>query len=155
MRNKLRVTTFQRGISGVAAGLVALRVFFPVQHPTSYGLRTDFSTTLLQVIGILVVASALFVLWPSPRLPRTLVDRLNVAVLIAWLVFLIVCINGFRPGGAWVLSSRPWTGDTLVTSWGFVDKGAIRLAIVGLTILLGLTGLGALGLTRKRRKDLS
>lgn len=49
------VTAFQRLVAGITAVLVAFRVFLPVRYWAAIGPRTDVSTTLLQVLGILVL----------------------------------------------------------------------------------------------------
>lgn len=73
------MTTFRQCVIGVAAVLVAARVFFPVESMRRFG-GTDFATTVLHVIGILVLASALWVLFPSPH-ARTVV------VIAGWLAY--------------------------------------------------------------------
>ncbi len=61
----MSLTVFQRWVVAVAAILVALRVFFPIHYaPGSIALRIDL--TLLHVVGIVVIAAALFFLMPTP-----------------------------------------------------------------------------------------
>jgi small-conductance mechanosensitive channel len=61
----MNLTLFQRWVVAVAAILVALRLFFPIHYaPGSIALRIDL--TLLHVVGIIVIAAALFFLMPTP-----------------------------------------------------------------------------------------
>ncbi len=94
----MRMTAYQRCVLGGAAGLIAVRLFLPVQYETRYGLRTDLLTTLLHTFAILAIATALVVLMPSPDLRRH-GRLLPGAVLTGWLVFLLVGAVGVKRYG--------------------------------------------------------
>ncbi len=123
----MRMTKFQRGVMSIAAALIALRFFLPVQYETRYGPRTDALTTLLHVIGILVVAAAVAVLVPSPEVRR--LQRFSpsaVALLVGWLIYLLAGAAGVVRYG-------------IPTSIQAVDWLPTGLALEAFIVLVSLT----------------
>jgi hypothetical protein len=79
------MTGFQRVIVGLAAMTVALRAFLPITTPvvtrSGTSVQVLLAPTLLHIVGILVLAAAVFILFPSPHW-RTLLKKGAVALVI-------------------------------------------------------------------------
>ncbi len=114
------MTGFQRVVVGVAAFLVAIRVFLPVQYVIFEGQRylvaywpdirtpagmaepgglrgwpvTDVITTELHVVGILVLATGVFVLFPSPDFQRLRRSPPPAALMAGWIVYFLALASG-------------------------------------------------------------
>ncbi len=121
----MRMTTYQRGVLGGAAVLVAVRLFLPVQYGTRYGPQTDLLSTLLHTFAILAIATAMVVLMPSPDL-RLLGRLLPGAVLTGWIVFLLAGTVGVKRYGI----------AELIREAGWLPTG---LALEAFLLLLWLT----------------
>jgi hypothetical protein len=85
------MTRIQRLLIGVTAAGVAARLILPVIHATRSGDKVDFSATVFQVLAIVAVGAALFILTPTLRLrgatlaaPAALVIVGLAAVFVWW-----------------------------------------------------------------------
>lgn len=134
------MTTFQRLVAGVAAGAVAIRVFFPARYYGQYGLRTDLHTTLLHVSGVLAIAAALFFLVPSPnfgalhaRLKHRLAEfrEISPAVMVGLLFLVMMTMRVLYPvqlaptNGRYALEFPLWSTERLLLTLGLFDASTI------------------------------
>jgi hypothetical protein len=91
------MTVFQKFVLAVSAAFVALRVFFPAQYESRYGPLTDLRTTLLHVVGILVLGAAGFFLAPSFKFRGFWTTRRRVVVVVVLAAALSVgAVVGFK-----------------------------------------------------------
>ncbi len=79
-----RMTGFQRVVFGLAAVAIALRVFFPVTASVHvirsiWREQALLAPTILHVVGILVLAGAVFALFPAPNWRRLVIPAIFVA----------------------------------------------------------------------------
>lgn len=124
------MTRFQQLVVFVAAVLLALRAFFPVQNYQAYPPRPDAASTLFQLLGIVIIAAAAYVLAPDPNLPslwsRVRKSLPGAILLAAWLAYLYFALLGLGQYGlAPTLSTVDWFPTTL--------------AAVGLVLLLEIS----------------
>lgn len=147
------VNASQRFILGVASLVVVLRLFFPVTRQTRIGSETDVGTTILQLLGILILSGAGYYLasfGSSERLRSFLKFSL---LLFIWLVFLGALALGISSLGMahsiqtvnWL-----WTGVALAgfigllwLTWFATSPGrARRLTLVAFVLVVALPLLG-------------
>src|SRR5439155_20856942 len=108
-----KMTGFQRTVAGLAAVIVALRMFFPVTAPSvirGVGIepRALLAPTLLHVVGIIVLAAAVFILFPSLSWRGSLWWLATGVLLAGWLSYAAFAIAGMREVG-------------IATSWNEID----------------------------------
>ena len=96
-----KMTGFQRTVAGLAAVIVALRMFFPVTAPSvirGVGIepRALLAPTLLHVVGIIVLAAAVFILFPSLSWRGSLWWLATGVLLAGWLSYAAFAIAGMN-----------------------------------------------------------
>ncbi len=119
-----KMTGFQRVVVGLAALAVAIRAFLPVTARSQVLL----APTLLHIVGIVVLAVAVFILFPSPRWRSFLLWAAAVALFAGWLLFIVLAIALLREGG-------------IATSWDQINWRASVFGVGSLLILAALTWL--------------
>ena len=137
-----KMTGFQRTVVGLAAVIVALRMFFPVTAPPVliggvWVARALLAPTLLHVVGVVVLAAAVFILFPSPSWRGSVWWLGTGSLLAGWLFYVAFIIAGLQVG--------------IANSWN-INWHAAWLAVGGLLILAMLTGLWTVA---RRRQTLT
>lgn len=151
----------QKGILAIAALGVALRLFYPATRPTRFGLETDVGTTVLQLLGMLIIFGAAYYLASTGSGERFRSVVRIALIVFGWVVFLGTAAFGVnRLGIARSVETVNWlwTGIALAgfiallwLSWSVVrgrtqGSGPTRrltLVTTVLIVILPLVGAGA------------
>lgn len=109
-----RINFTQKLIVGIGATAVGLRLFFPATREAPYGQALDVPTTVLQLVGMLVIFTAAFYLVSIADLRITRRFLFGGLVVFAWPVFLTtLAIEVRRIGLATSLRTIQW----FLTGW--------------------------------------
>jgi hypothetical protein len=129
------MTGFQRVVVGLAAVTVAIRAFLPV---TRGGIESQvlLAPTLLHIIGIVVFAAAVFILFPSPSWRSFLRWVATVGLFVGWLSYVALAITLLREVG-------------IAASWDQINWRASVLGAGCLLILAALTWMWAMARMRR------